>query len=79
MDFNEAIGAVILDYIKAKGIKSSAIARYLNDNGVVKCDSAKLSITLHGKRTLTLLEYKLICDFVGVPYDKFLGSVKEAE
>lgn len=79
MTFSEAVGKVILAYIGKKGIKSCAIAQYLNEREDVRFDSAKISLTLHGKREMSLSEYKHICDFLGVKYDKFLSQIKEAE
>lgn len=77
MTFNEAIGQEILDYAQKRGIKKVAIADYLERHGKVKMDSSKISLTLHGKRELTLLEYKNICDFLQVDYNKFLSRVTE--
>lgn len=79
MTFNKAVGESILIYIRKKGIKKCAIAEYLNACEDVRFDSAKISLTLHGKRTMSLSEYKHICDFLGVKYDKFLSQIKEAE
>ena len=78
MTFNEAVGENILNYIQKKGVKKCAIANYLNEKCDVRFDSAKISITLHGKRVMTLEEYRNICDFLGVNYDTFLKNIKEA-
>lgn len=79
MTFNEAIGQEILDYVDRQGVKKCAIAKYLDEHGTVRYDSAKISITLHGKREMTLREYKNICDFLRVDYSKFLSRIAEVE
>ena len=77
MTFNEAVGQNVLDYVKDKGVKMCAIAQYLNKTCPVRFDSAKISITLHGKREMTLREYKNICDFLRVDYNTFLSNIEE--
>ena len=79
MTFNETVGQNILNYLERKGIKKCAVADYLNEKCNVRFDSAKISITLHGRRVLNLDEYKYICDFLGVDYNTFLKNIKEAK
>jgi len=83
MDFNWEVGKRILFYCKVNGIKLTAMSDYLDYRCGVRMDSAKMSITLHGKRKLTLIEYALICDFLRVDYGYFLSGIttgeKEAE
>ena len=56
----------IADYISEKGIKQSAIA---NDLGIKQ---QTMSDIINGNRNLKADEYIDICDFLEVPYDKFV-------
>lgn len=60
------IAEKIKSYIDAKGIKQSAISRGTGIN------STSLSLSFSGKRRLTAEEFVLICDFLEVPYGKFV-------
>jgi len=63
---------VIIDNLKAymekTGIKHSKVAEHL---GMSK---ATFSSTINGNRTLTAEEYVSVCDFLEVPYSKFVDG-----
>ena len=58
----------IAEYIDKQGIKQSAIASYLNVHPQTMSD------IINGKRKLKADEYIDICDFLNVPYDKFVDG-----
>lgn len=55
----------ILQYIETNGIKQIFLAE--------KCKWSKQRVhcMLHGKQNMTVGEYSVICDALGVPYDYF--------
>ncbi len=55
-------------YVTERGIKQTAIANAIGMSKVA------LSETLNGNRTLTAEEYARICDFLEVPYEKFMSG-----
>lgn len=71
-NINGTIGQRIMFCMAKRGIKKSAMAEYLKENCETKFDLSKLSLTLHNKRTMSITEYKHICDFLEVDYDTFL-------
>lgn len=58
----------IAEYISAKGIKQRPIAEAIGISPV------SMSETLRGNRTLTAEEYVGICNFLEVPYSKFVDG-----
>lgn len=70
-EVNTVIAEQIKNYIDAKGIKQKAIA---NATGMSK---VAVSETLNGNRTLTAEELRRICDFLEVPYDRFMAPEPE--
>lgn len=58
----------IAEYIREKGIKQSAIAEYLG------IKQQTMSDIINGNRNLKADEYIDICDFLEVPYDKFVSK-----
>ena len=58
----------IAEYINAKGIKQRPIAEAVGMSPVA------MSETLRGNRTLTAEEYVGICNFLEVPYSKFVDG-----
>lgn len=57
---------LISEYLTDKGIKQSHIAE------LIGMSEPTLSMTLKGKRKMTLEEYSLICGVLGVNTDCFL-------
>ena len=60
------VGMKIKEYISGKGIAQAALGR---QTGI---DTVKLCLSLNGERKLTLEEYVLICNALGVKADYFL-------
>ena len=56
----------LAEYINNKGIKQKAIATAIN------MSPQAMSETLAGRRTLSADEYRDICDFLEVPYTRFM-------
>ena len=62
----------IYKYIEEKGIRQTVVAKNI---GLSK---QNLNSILHGKTPLTLENYVLICEFLGVPFEKFIEESKKA-
>ena len=56
----------LAEYVDSKGIKQKAIA------SAIGISPQAMSDTLAGKRSLSADEYRDICRFLEVPYDKFM-------
>lgn len=65
----ERIGA----YVEEKGIKQTAIARHLN------ISKQSVNALFHGKTKMSVDRYADICDFLEVPYDRFVKEARERE
>ena len=62
------IAEKIAEYVVSKGIKQKSIAE------AVGMSTVAISETLRGNRTLTAEEYVSICNFLEVPYSKFVDG-----
>lgn len=58
----------IAKYVEQKGIKQNALA------GAIGIKPQSMSKTLMGERTLSADEYRDICLFLEVPFDKFMNE-----
>ena len=58
----------LAQYIEEKGFKQSVIAK------AVGMSPQAMSETLAGRRTLSADEYRDICDFIEVPYERFMSA-----
>jgi len=58
----------IARYVEQKGIKQSVLA------GAIGIKPQSMSKTLMGERTLSADEYRDICLFLEVPFDKFMNE-----
>ena len=63
---NIEVGLLIREYLENYGITQAYVSR---KTGI---EPSKLSLSLNGRRKLTLDEYSLICGVLGVNTDKFL-------
>lgn len=66
------IQSKILDYINERGIKQVTIAEKCGWNKV------RLHNMLHEKQCMSIEDYGLICNALGVPYDFFYQKSKSA-
>lgn len=58
----------VAKYLKEKGIKQSVLA------DAIGIHPQSMSMTMLGRRTLTAEEYRDICLFLEVPFDKFMEA-----
>lgn len=58
----------LAQYIAEKGIKQNAIAR------AIGISPQAMSETLSGRRTLTADEYRDICLFLEIPFERFMTN-----
>lgn len=63
----------IKTYLKENGISQSSIAKKIG------LTPSKLSLSLSGRRALTLQEFEGICRVLRIPPNKFAGGEKEWE
>lgn len=63
----------IKSYVDEKGIKQVAIANALGMN------KPAVSSMLKGKRKLSAEEYVTLCDFLEVPYTKFIEKPEQGK
>lgn len=61
----------IADYMEEKGVKQAAVAENMG------LSPQALNMRLRHNRRISVGEYKKICDFLGVPYEKFLEDGDE--